>query len=81
MAKPIIVATSAHHNNPLNETNCGILIDRNNIILSAQKIKDFSQLETKKLMALGLEGQQYVLKYATIKKLVSKLENFLNGLT
>ena len=73
-AKPIIIATSGEHNNPLKDVDCGLLIDKENIEESAIKIKNFILKESNKFDILGKNGQEYVLKNRTINVLVDKLE-------
>jgi len=78
VGKPIIVASSAMHNNPIKEIDCGLSLDRNNIDKAASDLVDFIKLNKKNFINYGYNAQEYVKKNRTIKILSKKLQNFIN---
>ncbi|MCG9760602.1 glycosyltransferase family 4 protein [Pseudoalteromonas sp. Isolate6] len=78
-AKPIIVASNASHNNPVQELNCGIVLDRENPAASADKLKVYIENNYEKFDEIGNRGYKYVLNNRKTSILSSKLFSFLSG--
>ncbi len=76
-AKPIIVATSGNHNNPIKDIDCGLVLDRSDVRESAKILVSFIKERKMDFKELGKNGQDYVVKNRTINLLSEKLEAFL----
>lgn len=79
--KPIIVATTGQHNNPIKNIKCGISLDRSDVISASDSLKGFiSNNDKYKFELLGKNGQDYVISHRRIKILAKKLEKFCKEL-
>ena len=75
--KPILVATSGEHNNPIENIDCGLSLDRKNAKKSAKDLLNFIDEKKNDFISIGENGQDYVIKNRTMDILSKKLENFL----
>lgn len=78
--KPIVVATTGEHNNPIKDTACGISLDRNNIEKASQDLMDFIRDKQGNFMSIGRIGQDYVIKNRRMQILGDKLEKLCREL-
>ncbi len=76
-AKPLIVAVSSEHNNPIVDIGCGITLNREDIENSAKILGEFCEKNKKNFIILGKIAQEYVINNRTIEILANKLELFL----
>ncbi len=76
-AKPLIIAVSANHNNPISDIECGIALNRDDIEGSAKELSKFCKKDRKDFISFGKIAQKYVINNRTIEILANKLELFL----
>jgi len=74
--KPIIWSISSA-NKPVDEAKCGISVEAENPKEVVKAILKLYSLPKDKLLEMGRNGKQYLLKYHTYDKLADKLERFL----
>jgi len=72
--KPIIVATTSEHNNPIKDINCGISLDRADVNKAAKNLMDFIENNKNNLSEIGIRGQNYVKENRRMCLLGDKLE-------
>lgn len=77
--KPVVIAISGQHNNPIKKIGCGISLDRDNIELSAIRLLDFIIKEKLNFSIIGKKGRDYVIKNRTMNVLSNELINFLKS--
>lgn len=77
VGKPIISATAGEHNNPIKKINCGISLNRNNLMESGELIVEFININRNEFLSIGKKGQDYVKENRTMDILSDKLESFL----
>lgn len=77
VGKPIIVAASGNHNNPIREINCGISLDRDNLEQAAFDLINFIKYKQNDFIILGINAQNYVIKNRTMEILSNKLCKFI----
>ncbi|MGE4444665.1 MAG: glycosyltransferase family 4 protein [Candidatus Altimarinota bacterium] len=77
VGKPIVVASSGNHNNPIREIDCGISLNRDDIELSSLELISFIESKKNNFLILGKNGQEYVKNNRTIKLLAERLNKFI----
>jgi len=78
--KPIIVATTGEHNNPIKNIDCGIALDRENINKASSNLVNFIKDNKDNFEDIGKNGQDYVKENRRMKILGIKLETFCKEL-
>lgn len=79
VAKPIVVASNAEHNNPVIDIGCGVVLDRRDPTGSANKLIDYVHKNAGSFDNIGMLGHDYVIKNQTVTILSNKLMKFLQG--
>lgn len=79
VAKPIVVASNAEHNNPVIDIGCGVVLDRRDPNGSANKLIDYVQKNAVRFNNIGMLGHDYVIKNQTVTILSNRLMKFLQG--
>lgn len=75
--KPIVVAGSGSHNNPIETINCGVTLNRNDVKEASKALTDFIYKNSSNFEILGKNGQNYVTKNRKLEVLGKNLEIFL----
>lgn len=72
--KPIVVATTGEHNNPIRDIDCGVALDRENIDKASYDLINFIKNNKTNFENIGKNGQDYVKENRRMSILGKKLE-------
>ena len=79
--KPIVVATTGEHNNPIKNIDCGVSLDRENINKASNDLIEFINVNKNNFVNIGENGQNYVKENRRMLILGNKLDQLCKELT
>jgi glycosyltransferase involved in cell wall biosynthesis len=79
--KPIVVATTGEHNDPIKNIDCGVSLDRENINKASNDLIEFINVNKNHFVNIGENGQNYVKENRRMLILGNKLDQLCKELT
>ena len=80
MQKPIIASISGETNKIINDSNCGIAGEAEDVEQLVKNVKEFIKLNENQKKRMGLNGKEYVIKHFNKDKILNNLDDEIQNL-
>ncbi len=80
MQKPIIASISGETNKIINDSNCGIVGEAEDVEQLVKNVKEFIKLNENQKKRMGLNGKEYVIKHFNKDKILNNLDDEIQNL-